>query len=122
MWRLGRALFTTVAVLAAAARLSDVSLGGSGGGRKPAPIRATGSVSPGAPRSVFLGSPFATPFRVSMPGWRRCGEGEAMRPVHGLSRRGKRSWLLEALRDGEARAQGLDWRRTMANVTDRRND
>jgi hypothetical protein len=61
------ALLTTVAVLAAAARLSDVGLGGSGRSGEAAPIRAKGSVSLGAPRSMFLGSSFVTPFRVSVP-------------------------------------------------------
>ena len=61
------ALLATVAVLAAAARLSDVSFVGSGGGGKPAPIGLAGSVSSGVPRSAFLDSPFARPFRVSLP-------------------------------------------------------
>jgi hypothetical protein len=61
------ALLATVAVLAAAARLGDVSLGGFAGGGKPAPVSAIRSVSPGGADSAFVGSPFVTPFRVSLP-------------------------------------------------------
>lgn len=61
------ALLATLAVLAAAARLDDMSLGGSGGSSKPAPVSTTGPVSAGAPPSAFLGGPFVTPFRVSLP-------------------------------------------------------
>jgi hypothetical protein len=58
------ALLATVAVLAVAAGLRDVSFGGSGGGGQPAPITVTGSASL---RSLFAGSPFAIPFRVTLP-------------------------------------------------------
>ena len=61
------ALLATVALLAAAARLSDVSFGGPGSGGKPAPIAARGPAFSDVPSSAFLGSPFATPFRVSLP-------------------------------------------------------
>ena len=61
------ALLATVAVLAAAARLSDVSFGVSGSGGKPAPITARGPALSGVPRSAFLGSPFASPFQMSLP-------------------------------------------------------
>ena len=59
------ALLATVAVLAAAARLSDVRFGVPASGGKPAPITARGPAL-GVPRSAFLGSPFATPFRTSL--------------------------------------------------------
>ena len=64
---LAAALLATVAVLAAAARLSDVSFGGPGSGGKPAPVTATRPAFSGVPRSAFLGSPFATPFQMSLP-------------------------------------------------------